>query len=57
LGRAAEETDKKKVAIQGCCEEGEVHPLGACYTVPRSPEWEQKQLDQTSMNEGGREAV
>lgn len=44
---------KKKAAMQGCCDEGGVQPLGACYTAPRSPGWEQKQLDQTSMNEGG----
>lgn len=56
VGRVGEETDKKK-AIQGCSDEdwGGEHPLGACYTVAGSSGLEQKQLDQTSMDEGGDE--
>ncbi len=59
LGRVREKTEKKmKVAIHGCSNEGRggVHPVGACYTLSGSPGSEQKQLDQTSMNEGGSEA-
>lgn len=46
---------KRKQQFRGWCDEGRggEHPPGACYTVPGSPGLEQKQLDQTSMNEGG----